>query len=170
MQTTKFLVIVGVAATVMIAPFHALAGPDTAEEARIREALRQKMEQLNDQAAPVTPPVEKVQPAPPAPVPKPVMKQPPAVNTPTVVVPVPAEPVPMKVPPAPAPVPVVRNSGENAAVFSPVPNSKDNADEARMREIMRQKIAADRASAPAPAVDFEQRPHRRNPCHLWRVR
>jgi hypothetical protein len=168
MQTTKFLFAIG-AAAILAAPLQVTAGPDNEAQAKMREALRQKMEELNAQsaAAPTAPtaPVAPVAPAPaapPAPVVKPVEPKPapaPVVIAPTVVVPVPAEPVA-------APAPVQAKATDSR--FSEVPDASEDAQAARIREALRQKIAAEKAAiatataapapAPAPTVSAPAKP------------
>ena len=53
MQTTKFLVVIGMVAA-LAQPSHIFAGPDSEAQAKMREALRQKMEQLEPAPAPTT--------------------------------------------------------------------------------------------------------------------
>jgi hypothetical protein len=137
---------------------------------RCAKALRQKMEELNAQAAPAPAPapVAPVAPAPAAPpaaVVKPVQPKPapaPVVIAPTVVVPVPTEPVA-----APAPAAPVKPKATDSR-FSEVPVESDEAQAARMREVLRQKIAAEKAAiavarptpapAPAPTVSAPAKP------------
>src|SRR5688572_26678523 len=146
MQTTKFLFAIG-AAAILAAPLQVTAGPDNEAQAKMREALRQKMEELNAQSAPApaapTAPVAPVAPAPAAPpaaAVKPVEPKPalaPVVIAPTVVVPVPAEPVA-------APAPVQAKAADSR--FSEVPDASEDAQAARIREALRQKIAAEKAA------------------------
>lgn len=126
MQTSKFLVATG-AAVALILPLQISAAPDSPEQAQMRAALRQKMEQL-DAAAPkpaaVTPP-----PAAPAPKPQP-QPQP---------VPAPVAPPPPATPAAPEIVMFEKPSNVPPA---------DDAEAAKAREAVRQKIAAMQTGAP----------------------
>lgn len=157
MQTTKFLFVLG-AAAVLASPLPSVAGPDTEAQARMREALRQKMEELNAPAtpapAPIAPPVvvEPVTPAPtpaPAPQPKPVIVEEvkPVARPATVVVPVPVE-APVVAAPAPVKTPPVAKKDPR---FSDVPEDVEDTTAAKLQEAVRQKLAAEKASAPAPA-------------------
>ncbi len=144
MQTTKFLFVIG-AAAILTAPLQLTAGPDTEAQAKMREALRQKMEALNAPVAPapVAPPAVVLAPAVP---PQPVMEELKPMERPaTVVVPVPIEPAPTALAPAP-----IKTSNQ-AMRFSEVPDAAA-ANTARMQEALRQQLAAERASAPAPLV------------------
>jgi len=132
MQTTKFLFVLGAVAILAI-PSEVTAAPDTEAQARMREAMRQKMQELNAPATPAPAPVATppkaattVAPKPtPAPAPRPV-------KTPTIVVPIPVE--------ASAPAP---------AVTAPVVDA--NAE--RLREAMRQRMEALNApQTPATSV------------------
>ena len=138
MQTTRFLVVIGAVAALSASPLQSYAGPDNEAQAKMREALRQKMEALNTQAAPAPSP---------APAPKPAEVKPAAPPAPTVVVPVPVEPEPVKVV-APKPAPVAAPAKASSG-FSEVLDSGDTAAEAKLREALRQKIVAEPA---APAV------------------
>jgi 2-oxoglutarate dehydrogenase E2 component (dihydrolipoamide succinyltransferase) len=142
MQTTKFLFLIG-AAAILAAPLSVSAAPDTEAQAKLREALRKKIEEANPPVAPapapVAPPVV-VAPAAPKPAPAP------AVKAPTVVVPIPAEPVAAATPAVPA-----KAAGADPR-FSELPDPDADAQAARIREALRQKIAAERAAAPATAV------------------
>ncbi|MEK7781347.1 MAG: hypothetical protein AAB370_07585 [Verrucomicrobiota bacterium] len=156
MQTTKFLFVLG-AAAVLANPLPSVAGPDSEAQAKMREALRQKMEELNATAAPapapVAPPVV-IEPAPaptPAPKPKPVVVEEvkPVARPATVVVPVPVEAPPVVVAPAPVAAPKVEKRDPR---FSDVPDDTEAAQAAKLQEALRQKLAAEKASAPAPVV------------------
>lgn len=163
MQTSKFLVVIG-AAALLAAPSSTFAGPDNEAQAKMREALRQKMEELNAAAtpapAPVVPPVviEPVTPAPtpaPAPQPKPVVVEEvkPVARPATVVVPVPVEAPVVTPAPAPAPAPVLKVKVEKKDPrFSDVPDEAGDAPAAKLQEALRQKLAAEKASNPAPAM------------------
>ncbi|MGC3961438.1 MAG: hypothetical protein QM813_26980 [Verrucomicrobiota bacterium] len=141
MQTTKFLVVIELAATVWVSPLQSFAGTDTEAQAKLREALRQKMETLETTAAPAPAPAAKSA----APAPK-VEVAKPAAPTPTVVVPVPVEAV--------AATPVVATAAKADSKFSEVPTTSEDAATAKMREAMRQKLAEPVAAptTPAPAV------------------
>lgn len=161
MQTTKFLFILG-AAAVLANPLPSAAGPDSEAQAKMREALRQKMEELNAQAAPapapVAPPVvSEPAPAPtPAPKPKPVVVEEvkPVARPATVVVPVPVE-APVVVTPAPVAAPKVEKKDPR---FSDVPDDAEAAQAAKLQEALRQKLAAEKASAPAPVAVAPAKP------------
>jgi len=105
MQTSKFLFVLG-AAVAVILPLQVQAGPDNDEQAKMRAALRQKMEELNTPKAetPVAPPVT---PAPAEPAPKP---------SPTVVVAPQTQvvPVPVPVPTGPSIDPALRQQVSSA--------------------------------------------------------
>lgn len=139
MQTTKFLVVIGTVAAVWAGPLQSLAAPDSEAQAKMREALRQKMEALNTQAAP----------APTAPTPAPAPKiapVAPAAAAPTVVVPVPVE--------AAAAPAVVATAAKSDSKFSDVPESVDNPVAEKQREALRQKLTepvAVTAAVAAPA-------------------
>ncbi len=178
MQTTKFLFVIG-AATILAAPLQVTAAPDSEAQAKMREALRQKMEELNAPSTPAPAPARAV-PAPaaaPAPAKAPAIApqvtaspdeaaqakmqealrqkmqelNPTPVIAPTVVVPVPAEPV--QTPTAPIKPRTVEQR------FSEVPAADDDAKAARMREALRQKIAGEQAApTPAPVVSTPAKP------------
>jgi len=130
MQTSKFLVATG-AAVALILPLQISAAPDSPEQAQMRAALRQKMEQL-DAAAPkpaaVTPP-------PAAPVPKP-------------------QPQPQPVPAPVAPPPPAAPAAPEIVMFEKPSNvpPADDAEAAKAREAVRQKIAAMQTGAPQATV------------------
>lgn len=148
MQTSKFLLGIG-AAIVLCAPIHALAKPDTEEQAKMREALRLKMEELSVQETPPAPVVEA-----PAPV---------------VVVPKP-EPKPVAKPAAPKPVKPKQEESKAKTVVVPVPMEtpvaapaktkfsdpdvieSEAAADARMREALQQKMS-ELNKKPAVAVE-----------------
>lgn len=136
MQTKRFLVGFGVVAVALTSSLPSQAGPDNDAQAKMREALRQKMEALNTTAAPAPAPAAKVETAKPA-------VAAPAAAAPTVVVPVPVE---TAAPVAPAPV------AKSSSKFSEVPGADDDAAAAKMREALHQKIAAEPAVAPAVAT------------------
>lgn len=161
MQTTKFLFILG-AAAVLANPLPSVAGPDSEAQAKMREALRQKMEELNAQAAPapapVAPVVSEPTPAPtPAPKPKPVVVEEvkPVARPATVIVPVPVEAPPVVVAPAPVAAPKVEKKDPR---FSDVPDDAEAAQAAKLQEALRQKLAAEKASAPAPVAVAPAKP------------
>jgi len=146
MQTTKFLVVLGAAAA-LLAPLSAVAAPDSEAQAKLREAMRLKMEELNAQSTPAPAPV-----APPAPAPKPkpavVEEIKPIERPPTVVVPVPIEPTTVVVAPAAIKAPKVEKSDTR---FSEVPDEAQEAKNAQLLESLRAKVAAEKVSAPVVA-------------------
>jgi hypothetical protein len=137
MQTSKFLLVIG-AAMIFSAPSLLAARPETEAQAKMREALRLKIEELNTQETPPAPaPVvvtEAPEPAPaveipkPAPVvaPKPVKVKAEPAKPKTVVVPVPVE--------APVAAPA-------KAEFSELVTDTDPAAAARMRDALQQKMS-----------------------------
>lgn len=128
MQTKKFLAVLGIAA-VGLAPVVSQAGPDTEEQAKMREALRRALEDSN--------PALTAPPAAPA-APKPVA-------TPTVVVPVePEKPV--------APVVKVTAAPTAAPTFTEVPGTDDDEAAAKLRAALRQTIAEQPAAPAAPVA------------------
>ena len=131
MQTSKYLFAAGLLAAVIL-PLHVQGGPDSEEQAKLRDALRRAMEQPGaSKSQPVAPPATAPAPAQEqAPVTPPPAQQPPPVT-------------PVAPPPATATV-VVETPSEN------VPAS-DPESMARAREAMRQKMQA-LQSAPAPAA------------------
>lgn len=131
MQTTKFLFVIGTAA-LLTAPLTVTAGPDTEAQAKLREAMRQKMAELEGKTNPAPAPVV-VAPVTPAPAPR----------TPTVVVPVPVEPA------AAAPVAAPKSNSK----FSEVADPADEAAAAKLREALRQQLAT--TPQPAPVVPAE---------------
>lgn len=148
MQTTKFLVVIGAVAAVWASPLPSFAGPDTEAQAKMREALRQKLETLNPPATTAPAPAPKA--AAPAPARKVEQPKPaavaPAAAAPTVVVPVPLEVEPAK----PAAVTATATAARSDSRFSEVPVADSDATAEKMREALRQKIATE--PAPAPAV------------------
>ncbi len=141
MQTTKFLVVLGAAAALVV-PSITVAGPDTEAQAKLREAMRLKMEELNAQSAPAV-----AEPAPPAPKPVVVEEIKPISRPPTVVVPV-VEPAPVVVAPVVAPKVMPPSSK-----FSDLPEESADAKNARLLESLRAQLAAEKAAAPtAPVV------------------
>ncbi len=139
MQTRKALFVIGLTATLTALGWTSVAR-DTPEQIKAREALRQKMAELDAAAAaskPVPPPPP---PAPPAaPLAEPAKKAP---------VPVPA-PVP-----APAPAPAAKAASDS--IYGPVPDGVEDAKTAERREALRKEMAA---LQPAPAlVDKPVRP------------
>jgi hypothetical protein len=166
MQTKNFLVALG-AAAVLAAPIQAMAAPDNEAQAKMREALRLKMEQLNEPAAPVAPvaPAAPAAPAAPkAPSPTPVAPAPvtdpdtearlrEALRQQTAPAPAPkatvVAPVPLKAAPAPT----------SSAVFSEVPDNGGTSNDAALREALRTKpVAAPVAAAPAAPVTSQPTP------------
>jgi hypothetical protein len=142
MQTSKFLVVLGAAAALVV-PSATIAGPDTEAQAKLREAMRLKMEELNAQSAPVV-----AEPAPPAPKPVVVEEIKPVTRPPTVVVPV-VEPAPVVVAPAPVAAPAVVPANSQ---FSDLPEDSTDAKNARLLESLRAQLAAEKAAKPATAV------------------
>jgi len=137
MQTLKFLFAMGALAAVIL-PFQGQAAPDNAEQAKMREALRQMMESnppRNAPAAAVTPaPVPVPARAPVAPAPAPAQARP-------VFGPVPP-------PSQPGVASVMTQVMTMAPTFGPVPPPDDGANLVSAGEIMRQKLQA----SPAPAT------------------
>lgn len=129
MQTTRFLVVIGAVATLSASPLPSFANPDNEAQAKLREAMRQKIDALSTPAAPAPVPA----PVAPAPVPKIVAPQP--VVAPTVVVPVPVEPEPVK---AIVSKPVL--TAPASSHFSEVSDAGESATEAKLRAALRQKI------------------------------
>ena len=139
MQTSKYLLAVGVLAAVVL-PLQVQGGPDTEEQAKLREALRRALEQPGAaKSQPVTP--TPAQPSPP-----PVQEQPPVTQQQHEPQPQPqAAPVTPVAPPPVTPTP---------QTFEAVPAPDDAASLARAREALRQKmqeLQATPAPAPAPA-------------------
>lgn len=138
MQTKRFLVVIGAVAAVWASPLQSFAGPDTEAQAKLREALRQKMEAL-DTTAPAPAPAAKAA-APKVEAAKPAAVAP-AAAAPTVVVPVPVEAV--------AATSVAATAAKGDSKFSEVPTSSEDATAAKLREAMRQKLAEPVAPAAA---------------------
>lgn len=148
MQTTKFLFVIGTVA-LLTAPLAVTAGPDTEAQAKLREAMRQKMAELEGKTNPAPIVV-----APAAPAAQPVIKEP------TVVVPVPIEPA--AVPPVAAPAPVKSNSK-----FSEVTNSADEAAAAKLREALRQQLATTPQPAPVAPPTAPAKPKGNAPAPVF---
>lgn len=140
MNTSKFLIAGLTVATLSIAP--KLLARDTEEQIKAREALQQKMNELNAQSAPAPKPAaapEKPAPTPakaapvqPAPV-KPVAQPAPAPKPAPVAAAV-AAPAPVAVPaPAPAPAPT-KPVVQAEAVAVPAPTAKGDPAAANARE------------------------------------
>jgi hypothetical protein len=127
MQISKSFLIV--CATACVLPL-CVRGEDTDSQKKAREALEQKLKELQSQPAstPAPPP-----PPAPAPAPKPAKAAPPPAPTPA------AQPAPTTPPPAPA-----------QPAFSALP-AADPAEIAKAREAVRQKVQQLEA-APAPAA------------------
>lgn len=137
MQTKNFLFVIGLAAT-LLAPARTCVARDTPEQIKAREALRQKMAELDAAATPPKPaapePPPAVPPQPAAPVDAPQKKAPVA----------PVVPAPV---PAPAPVAAVTYSGDPK--FGPVPEAVENANTIQLREALRREMAG---LQPSPTV------------------
>ena len=139
MQTSKFLLGIGVAIVLSIPP-HALAKTDTEEQAKMREALRLKMEELSAQDAKpaavpgVSAPVAEVA----KPESKPVKPKQVESKPKTVVVPVPME--------APTAAPAKSKFSDPDVILS------EAAATARVREALAQKMSEMNAK-PAVAVE-----------------
>ena len=145
MQTSKYLFAAGLLAAVIL-PLHVQGGPDSEEQAKMREALRRAMEQPGaGKSQPIAP-----APTPTIPAPTQAEQQPVATPPPQQAAPV----TPVAPPPAPATATVVV---ETPQVFENVPAS-DPESMARAREAMRQKmqeLQSTPSAAPAPAVTPE---------------
>ena len=139
MQTSKFLLVIG-AAMIFSAPSLLAAKPETEAQIKMREALRLKMEELDTQVTPPTPPVVEatnaLEPAPtPAPVAKPEVK--PVAPKPVKVKAEPAKPKTVVVPvPVEAPVTAPAKAG-----FSEPVSDADSDAAARMKAALQQKMA-----------------------------
>ena len=135
MQTSKYLLAAGVLAAVVL-PLQVRGGPDTEEQAKMRDALRRALEQPT---APESQPAAK-----PAAAPQPAVVTPPPQPEPT------PAPVAAVAPPpvAAATATVVVATPES---FEAVPPPDDQASIARARELMRQKLQ-ELQSAPAPTA------------------
>lgn len=125
MQNTKFLAVLS-AAAMGLTTTALLAGPDTDEQAKMREALRQALGQPGAVATPAPPPaaptsVKEVKPAP----------------APTVVVPIPVE----------TPPPVVKTKPKNKSADPVWIEPADDADTARLREALRQSLGTESPTA-----------------------
>jgi hypothetical protein len=150
MQTSRFLFGVGAIAAVGLA-LHVLASPDSEQQAKMREALRQAMEQGNPpETAPAPPAKSPVAPAPAKPVepsPPPPAAKPPVAPAPAPVAPVVAAPVPRP-------------------GFDSVPPPNDEAATARAREAVRLKMLELQGATPeptAPVVATQSPPRRMAP-------
>ncbi|HNQ73024.1 MAG TPA: hypothetical protein PKN95_05410 [Verrucomicrobiota bacterium] len=132
MQNTKFLAVLSVAAVGLIATL-SQAGPDTDEQARLREALRQAMGQPGA-SAPASAPA-KPQPATPPPTPE---TKPAA--TPTVVVPIPVE------------APAAKGTPQHQPAFPAWTEPEDDANTARLREALRQSLGTQTPAAATVAT------------------
>ena len=127
MQTTKLLFVLGLGATLVAFALTSGAG-DTAAQIKAREALRQKMSELDTPAATAPPPTAPAKPATP----------PPPAAPPQAVAPAVAPP--KKAPVAPA-APAPAATAPNAAKFAPVPAAVEADNAARAREALRQQMA-----------------------------
>ena len=149
MQTTKLLLVIGLGATLVALALTSGAG-DTEAQIKAREALRQKMSELDTPSATApTPEAPEPRPAPAKPA-KPATPTPPAAP-PQAVVPVAAPQkkapvVPVAPVPAPAPVPAAAPALAvtipSTPKFGPVPDAVENENTARAREALRQQMAA----------------------------
>jgi hypothetical protein len=128
MQTTKFYFVVGLTAA-LVAPALTCVARDTPEQIQAREALRQKMAELNTSATNTT--------AVAAPVAAPQKKAPVIPITPVAA-------------PAPVPTPEPAVTVPSSSQFAPVPDAAENANTSALREALRQEIAVlDRTPAVA---------------------
>lgn len=126
MQTKKFLSVIGLGA--MFVAFTLTSGArDTETQIKAREALRQKMAELN------APPPTAPKPAAPEPPPAPAKPAEPAAPAPP-----PARP--QAVVPAAALTPAV--AIPSSTIFEPVPEAVEDAKTSRAREALRQEMAA----------------------------
>ena len=153
MQTTKLLFVIGLVGTLAASELTSSA-VDTPQQIQARQALRQKMAELNSLSATNTAPAATPPPA-PATLEKPVTPTPPApppqavppVATPQKKAPVvPVAPVPAPPPapaPAPAPVPTPAPAVKipNSSEFGPVPETVANANASRNLAAMRAEMA-----------------------------
>lgn len=122
----------------MLVPAAVVASPDTEAQAKLREAMRQQLEALNNQA---TPAAEPVAPPAPRPLPKPMAVEPAPIPRPaTVVVPVPVETIPAM--------------PQTESGFSEVGGTVDTKND-QLLQALRAKLAEDKASAPAAPVFAE---------------
>jgi len=116
MQTTKVLFLLGLVAA-LITPTPTYGARDTEEQVKAREALRNKMTELDATSTPkpaaatAPAPTQPDQPAPPAPAPA-----------------------------AVAPAPAVSHPG--SSFFAPVPEAVENPNTSRAREALRQQMSA----------------------------
>ncbi|MEI2722328.1 MAG: hypothetical protein V9H26_01940 [Verrucomicrobiota bacterium] len=170
MQSTKFLLVIGLVATLVSAALTG-AARDTEEQIKAREALRQKMAELNGQPAPPPAPAKPAAPAAPsqpvAPVAAP-QKPAPAVAVAPATAPAPAVIIPGDSRFAPVPVPVEDanasqlrgalrqelagfESDPNGANFPPVPTAVDNPNASQLRSALRQEMAVLERTAPVAA-------------------
>ncbi|MFO1511331.1 MAG: hypothetical protein U1F83_00190 [Verrucomicrobiota bacterium] len=143
MQTSKFLLAMGALAAVVL-PLQVQAGPDNAEQAKMREVLRRMMDQSTVTNAPVptvTPP------AAPAPVKPVVVTAPPPVPRPVV-----APVTPVAPPPVVVAVPAAVTVAAPAAQFEAVPPPDNAASLAQAREALRKKMAELQATTPVVAT------------------
>lgn len=157
MQTSKFLSAMGALAAVIL-PLQVQAGPDNAEQAKMREVLRRMMQESTaTQTGAVTTVSPPVTPAPVKPV---VVTAPPPVPRPVVAPLAPVAPPPVIVTPKPetVAVPVAQPASQ---VFEPVPPPDNEASLAVAREALRKKMLELQATpmaapttpvAPAPTV------------------
>lgn len=136
MQTSKFLFFIGLMAA-LVSPARTCVARDTEEQIKAREALRQKIAELNP------PPATTPTPVAPEPPPAPAKPAKPAdpVTTPRKKAPV----VPVAPVPAPAPATVIPSS----SIFAPVPDAVEDANASRAREALRQLTAV---SESTPAI------------------
>jgi hypothetical protein len=134
MQTTKFHFVVGLMAA-LVAPALTCVARDTPEQIKAREALRQKMAELETSATNTTTAVASPQPV--APVAAPQKKAPVIPVTPVAA-------------PAPVPVPAPATTVPTSSQFAPVPDAVESANNSALREALRQEIAVlDRTPAVA---------------------
>ncbi len=140
MQTTKLLFFTGLAATLVVFALTSGAG-DTQEQTKAREALRQKMSELNTPSA--------TTPGDPAPPPVPASPAQPAPPTAPVTPPQAQAIAPVTIP---APAPAMAFPGSSK--FGPVPAAAEDANTAQARAALRQEMALldDPGFAPVPAM------------------
>jgi hypothetical protein len=157
MQTSKFLFAAGAIAA-MILPLQLQAAPDTEAQAKMREALRQKMQELNTPVPPlapapppapaVPPPVAPAPVATPAPAPKAgadaatqaIRQQNQTASPATTATPPPVAAPAVVVPPAQTEVVAAPPATTGSKFSSPPETHADEASLARAREAMRQKL------------------------------
>jgi hypothetical protein len=145
MQTTKLLSVIGlVAAFLAFAPNRGTG--DTQAQIKAREALRQKIAEL--EGSPASPP----KPAAPQPPPAPATPAKPA--TPPAPVAAPQSKAPVA-PVAPAPVfaAVPAATAPSSSIFGPVPDAVENENTARAREALRQQMAFEFGPVPDAVED-----------------